>query len=201
MAHVNLERADLRHANLSGCDLSYVDLAEARLERTNLSHANLEGADLSGANLTTCDVRGANLRGARLDGATTGGMEYNSTTVWPEGIDPTELGATRLESGYWAWPNPIPDHDEDEYTDVALLTNHYANRLTFLGDEIKNDALQGMLSDGAASIRDRLIAVANAYYGQHGWGCQQPLLATRMVSGRTRRPGIIPTKTPIMRTP
>jgi hypothetical protein len=71
-------------------------------------------------------------------------------------------------------------NDHDEYTDVARLADHYAatltvpidyaSRLGFLGDEIKNDAVQGMLSDGAGSIRDQLIAVAHAYYGQYDRG-------------------------------
>jgi hypothetical protein len=71
-------------------------------------------------------------------------------------------------------------NDEDEYTDVARLTDRYAeiltapidyaNRLTFLGDEIKNDAVQGTRSDGAELIRDQLIAVAHAYYGRYDRG-------------------------------
>jgi hypothetical protein len=66
-------------------------------------------------------------------------------------------------------------NDEDEYTLVARLTDQYADKLTaptdytsrldFLGDEINNDAVQGLLSDGAESIRDQLIATAHAYYG------------------------------------
>lgn len=74
----------------------------------------------------------------------------------------------------------IRPNDEDDHTDLARLTDHnadtltapidYANRLAFLGDEIKNDAVQGMLSDGAESIRDQPIATARAYYGQYDRG-------------------------------
>jgi hypothetical protein len=64
---------------------------------------------------------------------------------------------------------PVPHPSLLASTDRPL-TIDYANRLTFLGDEIKNDAVQGMLSDGAESIRDQLIAVAHAYHGQYDRG-------------------------------
>jgi hypothetical protein len=71
-------------------------------------------------------------------------------------------------------------NDEDEYTDVARLTDQYAatlsapidyaNRLTFVGDEIKNDAVQGMLSEGAVPFGDHLLALSYAYVGQYDRG-------------------------------
>jgi hypothetical protein len=67
-------------------------------------------------------------------------------------------------------PTTRPD-DNDEYTDAACLTDDYASMLTasndyddrfqFLGEEVKNDAVQGTMSDGAESIRDNLIALGH----------------------------------------
>jgi hypothetical protein len=36
-----------------------------------------------------------------LDGARTGGMEYDAATVWPDGVDPADLGAAMSTSALW----------------------------------------------------------------------------------------------------
>jgi len=72
----------LGEATLKGTDLGDADLAGARLE----------GADLSGANLCGTSLTRAYLTGAKLAGAS-----YDRRTAWPEGFEPQESGAERLE--------------------------------------------------------------------------------------------------------
>jgi hypothetical protein len=79
LVEANLEGADLCAANLAGANL-----ARAALFRADLRTANLVGADLGAANLVGADLGGADLRGANLDGG-----EWDETTIWPTGYQPS----------------------------------------------------------------------------------------------------------------
>jgi uncharacterized protein YjbI with pentapeptide repeats len=89
LADVNLAAADLR-----GADLGAADLQGAILRKADLSGANLAGADLRGADLCGCDLSRTNLTHAQLKGA-----RYDAYTVWPEDLDPAEMGAVRADQG------------------------------------------------------------------------------------------------------
>lgn len=118
----SLEGTDLRHARLRGSDLRDRSLADADLSRGDLRGATLTRADLSNAvldfaDLADCDLRDAllvgaslvetslwkaDLRGADLSGvrnivmANLKRARYDSSTTWPRGVDPDELGAEEI---------------------------------------------------------------------------------------------------------
>lgn len=100
-----LERADLNNADLhwasaDRANLRFARLARARLRDAEMQHADFQGADLRGADLSLSDLRYSNLRGAQLtganlDGVALQGVQYDATTTWPEGFDPTPRCAAR----------------------------------------------------------------------------------------------------------
>jgi uncharacterized protein YjbI with pentapeptide repeats len=84
--------ADLRRADLSRVSLTGADLSEADLSGADLTNAELDSADLSGANLTDAllapaDLSGADLSDADLRGADLTGVVYDSSTIWPQGVE------------------------------------------------------------------------------------------------------------------
>jgi hypothetical protein len=66
------------------------------LHDVNLAGAHLENLDLSFAELLRVDLRGADLRGAKV-GSVLWEAKYNKYTRWPDGINPEELGAIKVE--------------------------------------------------------------------------------------------------------
>lgn len=98
-----LKGANLRSAGLTGANLKDAGLHSADLSGADLTGANLEGAGLEGANLEGTNMQGSNLRGAVLLNAL-----YDESTIWPNGSDPSALGAVRR-----VWPQePAPAWDE-----------------------------------------------------------------------------------------
>lgn len=115
----DLRGAFFNRANLSEADLRGADLEGAVFNATNLRGANLEGQkfktptfmylDLRGANLKNtsaygniymCSFVDADLCGADLSKIKDGnkkskftGAKYDKDTIWPEDIDPKEVGA------------------------------------------------------------------------------------------------------------
>lgn len=101
-----LVRANLRGAYLCGMDLiqailALADLSEADLSCADLALASLNGADLRGARLRGADLIDADLSDALLDGADLTGAHYDANTRWPEGYDPIEHGAIRMDTAWW----------------------------------------------------------------------------------------------------
>ena len=99
----NLLRANLKETNLDGANLNGGYLAWAYLNEATLMGADLGDADLAGAGLVEADLSGANLCGtnlirADLTGAKLGGARYDRRTAWPEGFEPHDSGAERLET-------------------------------------------------------------------------------------------------------
>jgi hypothetical protein len=91
----DLRSSDYSGAGLGGGDFSSANLTGALMSNAELGHvkfqgAILDGADLSGAYLGGADLRGASLKGANLSNVTLSGIQYDETTVWPDGF---ELGA------------------------------------------------------------------------------------------------------------
>jgi hypothetical protein len=110
-----------------GIDLSHQDLSGLHLPNRNFSFGDLRGADLRGPTLVAtnfervkldgADPRGANFRGAPEEVHATGlgwardatfhetSLEdalYDSSTRWPENVDPKQRGAINLdERGRW----------------------------------------------------------------------------------------------------
>ena len=89
----NLDGANLNGAYLAWAYLSDATLKDADLEDADLAGAGLEGADLSGANLCGTNLTRADLTGVKLVGAT-----YDRRTAWPEGFEPHDSGAERLQT-------------------------------------------------------------------------------------------------------
>lgn len=98
----NLYGADLSNANLNGAHFNHANLGDANLSGTNLSWADLINADLRGANLYEANLREAKLHGADLRGADLRWTKlrealYTDATRWPEGFNPDQKGAVRLQ--------------------------------------------------------------------------------------------------------
>jgi hypothetical protein len=79
--------------DLAGLDMSKLALDGIDARRANMATATLSYASLRGANLEGADLSGADLSGANLSEAKLGGARYDKATIWPEGVDPAELGA------------------------------------------------------------------------------------------------------------
>jgi uncharacterized protein YjbI with pentapeptide repeats len=99
----NLLRANLKGTNLDGANLNGAYLAWAYLGEATLKGADLGDADLAGAGLGEADLSGANLCGtnfsrADLTGAKLAGAVYDRRTAWPEGFEPHNSGAERLQT-------------------------------------------------------------------------------------------------------
>ncbi len=99
----SLEGAALKGANLKGAGLTGANLKDAGLHSANLSGADLTGANLEGAGLEGANLEGTNMQGSNLRGAVLLNAVYDEATIWPNGLDPSALGAVRR-----AWPEPAP---------------------------------------------------------------------------------------------
>jgi tetratricopeptide (TPR) repeat protein len=77
-----LSRTDLRGADLRGLDLSGIDFSHQDLTGAELGQAHLIGTMLTEANLTDADLEGA---------------RFDHRTEWPDGFEPQEHGATKVE--------------------------------------------------------------------------------------------------------
>jgi len=92
-----LANADLRGIYLGNAKLKKADLQNANLQNANLRDANFMGANLSGADfidahMAGVNLCGANLTGANLERANLWGVQFDSTTIMPDGTfwQPTE---------------------------------------------------------------------------------------------------------------
>jgi len=88
-----LTRADLTDADLYDSDLRGVDLRDAVLRGARLTNADLTGADLRGADLRNSilirtQICSVDLSGALLQGADLEAIDYDDSTIWPEGFEP-----------------------------------------------------------------------------------------------------------------
>lgn len=97
----SLEGAALKGANLKGAGLTGANLKDAGLHSADLSGADLTGANLEGAGLEGANLEGTNMQGSNLRGAVLLNAVYDEATIWPNGLDPSALGAVRR-----AWPEP-----------------------------------------------------------------------------------------------
>jgi uncharacterized protein YjbI with pentapeptide repeats len=88
LAGVYLRGKDFSDGELSEADLSGATMFGCVLVGTRLSGTKLVGTDLREANLTGADLTGADLRGARLEDAVLNGVEWDDSTVWPQGYEP-----------------------------------------------------------------------------------------------------------------
>lgn len=86
-----LANKSLQHAQLGECNLAGSILRNSNLSDANLTGADLTGADLTSANLSRADLIGADLSGADLSNVRLNGIEFDETTRWPDGFDPSSI--------------------------------------------------------------------------------------------------------------
>ena len=98
LLRANLKETNLDGANLNGAYLAWADLGEATLKGADLGDADLAGADLEGADLSGANLCGTSLTRADLTSAKLAGASYDRRTAWPEGFEPQDSGAERLET-------------------------------------------------------------------------------------------------------
>ena len=98
LLRANLKGANLDGANLNGAYLAWAYLGEASLKGADLGDADLAGAGLGGADLSEANLCGTSLTRADLTDAKLAGARYNRRTAWPEGFEPRDSGAERLET-------------------------------------------------------------------------------------------------------
>jgi uncharacterized protein YjbI with pentapeptide repeats/membrane protein implicated in regulation of membrane protease activity len=111
----SLEGAALKGANLKGAGLTGANLKDAGLHSAELSGADLTGANLEGAGLEGANLEGTNMQGSNLRGAVLLNAVYDDATIWPNGLDPSTLGAVRR-----AWPaEPAPVEHEPAWSEPA----------------------------------------------------------------------------------
>lgn len=117
LSEADLRRANLRGAMAAGANFHSANLSEALLEGSNLLGANLANTNLSftclnGANLISADLEqaalsyasllGADLTGARLDRANLSSVQFDETTILPDGsrwspdVDMSQFTGRRL---------------------------------------------------------------------------------------------------------
>lgn len=104
----NLRRCYLNEANLTGADLTGADLTGAYLLKAYLTNINchkvilkeayLTGSFLTKGNFRQANIIGALLNGSHLNGAIFQGASYNHTTRFDRGINPENLGMTKVSS-------------------------------------------------------------------------------------------------------
>ena len=110
----SLEGAALKAANLKGAGLTGANLKDAGLHSADLSGADLTGANLEGAGLEGANLEGTNMQGSNLRGAVLLNAVYDEATIWPNGLDPSALGAVRR-----AWPEPAPVEHASAWSEPA----------------------------------------------------------------------------------
>ena len=98
LLRANLKGTNLDGANLNGAYLAWAYLGEATLRGADLGDADLAGAGLGGADLSGANLCGTNLTRADLTGVKLAGARYDRRTAWPEGFEPHDSGAERLEA-------------------------------------------------------------------------------------------------------
>lgn len=108
----SLEGAALKGANLKSAGLTGANLKDAGLHSADLSGADLTGANLEGAGLEGANLEGANMQGSNLRGAVLLNALYDEATLWPNGFDPSALGAVRRVWPQEPTPEPVPEHQE-----------------------------------------------------------------------------------------
>ncbi len=79
-------------------DAGGISLGRATLTNSDMAGLDLSGADLRGAWLRGASLHGADLTLADLEGADLAEAQFDYLTRWPNGVDPSALGA-KLDRG------------------------------------------------------------------------------------------------------
>ena len=74
--------------DFTGANLCGADLTGANLRGANLTRANLSGADLFATDLSETRLVGADLTNTELMQELMVGVDYDSSTIWPDGFTP-----------------------------------------------------------------------------------------------------------------
>jgi uncharacterized protein YjbI with pentapeptide repeats len=74
--------------DFTGANLCSADLTGANLQGANLTRANLSGADLLVTDLSETTLVGADLTNTQLGQGSMVGVDYDSSTIWPDGFTP-----------------------------------------------------------------------------------------------------------------
>ena len=117
-----LDESDLRRSDFELADLGYASFRGSNLSGSSLAGACLEKSVLIGADLREADLRGADLSTADLTDAELAFAVADSSSSWPQGVDPVARGVFVLggdgaavtpvgaaeESGFTARPAEVP---------------------------------------------------------------------------------------------
>ena len=100
-SNANLQNANFSNASLSktkfiNANLSYANLSNTISETANYSGANLEGANLQYAKFYGANFSGANLENVDLSTVRFNRVEYDDSTKFPEGFDPSSKDMINL---------------------------------------------------------------------------------------------------------
>ena len=101
---LDMSGASLYWASLGGADMSFADLSDTDLRGASLDEAICHSTKFRGANFGRSNVGGAaSLRGtdlstADLEGANLDGAMFDSSTLFPPGLDPIARGMIRVEA-------------------------------------------------------------------------------------------------------
>lgn len=107
----NFTQADLRNADLRDAEPNGIILTSAKYsletqwpdefdyQNSNAIGpcANLTGVDLTEADLTNADLHNAILTGTDLENTDISGAKFTEDTVWPDGFNPIEAGAIKVQ--------------------------------------------------------------------------------------------------------
>lgn len=123
LSNSNLSCGSMIRANLNGANLSNTDLSDANLTEANLKGANLNGANLNHAYLYSADLENTDLRGVALDY-----VEYDETTKFPGGFDPSSSDA-----GIWLSADTFIKYERMDYVEIAKNWDRFYDAMAEMG--------------------------------------------------------------------
>lgn len=147
LSEANLSKSDLSDIDLTGANLNGANLSEANLKSAYLSTAKFKAADLRGANLEYADLTGADLsqanlcnanlnsahlesadlRGADLRGVDLKWVDYDESTQFPEGFNPSSY------KGFWLGKDTFIKCDQLTSVKIAKSWDKFSDAIRDMG--------------------------------------------------------------------
>jgi hypothetical protein len=92
-----LQGGILTDASFVRSNLQQALSANSGLTGADLGRADFTGAELAHADLTSAQLFGTCFRDASLHDTCLEGVQWDADTVWPEGFDPLQHGASSIQ--------------------------------------------------------------------------------------------------------